>query len=595
MIVRTSHLCVLETWYIGQNYLFLPGRDFGVFYHKDAVTTASAAYRAKFPTTNPAIPGYVSDIYEFARQARDAYEKYALKPYRQPLWILVMPNSANPEYTWHLQRLFMSCGSSTPNVLQYVVSHEMFHAIQHAGYSRKQAARGDHKWWLEATAEYASSRVAMKSYGWMGKLDEQVMPPQMLIKPLDFFGTRKKDGGIAGAGYHQYQMAHFLDFICKQMRPEDPAGFFVEMYKDVVRRTVEGEGWIESAPSAVYSLEAFMIARNKDASLDDMFRKFAVFYLLSPDSPMHMKDAPPGQVNPKAVSGTFTLKASQKATEPLSFELLGNHTADMMIVNAEMREGKGSRDVAVELADQQLPPRTALFVCKLPGKQRAQMEMVGAFTNYTQLKDSISVTLGANDQIALVAVNDYSPRTQTVRAVVKSATTTILGMYGGTLSLTDTNKEEYINIGMMPGTDESTLNMNENRKRGQEARLKMLETVFSQKAAATVKLEIMFNSDGATRAKSGAQPDVTVSARNGFVATTVVGHTGYISSQDTKDSTKSSVAGNTMEIVKNEQIGRRKFALCVHSQSLSIRQQVDWNLGNNTQWKAAIQRNVYRG
>jgi hypothetical protein len=107
---------------------------------------------------------------------------------------------------------------------------------------------------------------------------------------------------------------------------------------------------------------------------------------------------------------------------------------------------------------------------------------------------------------------------------------------------------------MMPGTDESTLNMNENRKRGQEARLKMLETVFSQKAAATVKFEIMFNSDGATRAKSGAQPDVTVSARNGFVATTVVGHTGYISSQDTKDSTKSSVAGNTMAIVKNEQI-----------------------------------------
>lgn len=553
MKVRTSHLCILETWYITPKYTFLPGRDFGVFYHKDAVTKASIDYKARFPATNPAIPGYVSDIYEFARQARDAYAKHDLKPYAQPLWILVMPDSSNPAYTWHLQRLFMTCGSSKPDVLQYAVAHEMFHAIQHAGYSRRQATRLDHKWWLEATAEYASSRLAMSKYRYMGKLDEQVMPPRMLLVQLHFSGSLESDAAIAGAQYHQYQMGHFLEFICRQMRPGDPQGFFVEMYKNVVRRTIEGEGWIESAPSAVDSLDAFLTACNKDTSLDDMFRKFALFYLLSSDSPMNMTGAPPGQVNPKATSGTFTLKATQKATEPLSFMMSGRHTADMMIVTAEMRQGQSSREVVVELAEHELPPRTALFVCKLPGKERARMETLGVFATPQQAKDSISVTLGADDQISLVAVNDH-PQVHTIRAVVKSATSTILGVYEGTLSLTHMNKEEYANIGMLPGTDASTLNMNKNRKAGNEARLTLLENAFAQKAAGKVKLQIVFNSDAQARAKSGAKPDTIVAVDNGLVANAVVGGSGHVSSQDTKRTARHAITGNTLELVSSEQI-----------------------------------------
>ena len=419
LIVHTNHLCILETWFIGRNYLFLPGKDFGVFYNKDDVKKASTIYKARFPTTNPDIPGYVSDIYEFARHARDVYELHGLKPYRLPLWIIVMPNNSNPEYTWHLQRLFMSCGSSNPDVLQYALSHEMFHAIQHAGYYRKQVAKPEHRWWLEATAEYASSRMVMSNYKFMGKLDEQPMPPRMLVVQLPFFGTPQNVGTITGARYHQYQMAHFIEFVCKKMRPGDPTGFFVDMYKDVVRRTVEGEGWIESAPVAVDSINAFLVACGKDTSLDDMFRKFAVFYLLSADSPMDMKGATPGQVNPKAVNDRLTLKATQEQTSPLNFTLGGCHTAEMILVEAEVPKDKPSRDITVEMADQNLPPRTAVFICKLPGMERAKMEQVGAFLTPGQAKESVPVSLGPNDQIAILAVNDH-PQAQDVKVIVKS-------------------------------------------------------------------------------------------------------------------------------------------------------------------------------
>lgn len=262
--------------------------------------------------------GYIAKLAEYAYAALAAYKKYDFDLYSKPLHIyLGSPKSISSSYhnEW-TGNISFNTTPSTPEELQYAVSHEMFHNVQ-LNYFWPQAfpyRRG----WLEATAEYAACRIAMPEYSYWGKLDKDYrrkVLAKYLTKELTYFpaGNSAYDANQDPWANHEYAAVYFVDRICRKgaaLNGVTPQAYFMKMFKSATTLMARfSNGWD--------GLEAFLIKEHPaEYSLPRQYADFAVDYLVNKQSPMYFGMVPgtndeeyrtTGPVDPGALEATYSL------------------------------------------------------------------------------------------------------------------------------------------------------------------------------------------------------------------------------------------------------------------------------------------------
>ena len=387
--VRTRHLTWIEVYYVGSAYKILPGGTFGVFFDEASVRAAKDAdYQARHPSAIAGVPDFVNDVHQFAAQALKAYSDKGLKPYSSPVWILVC-GSGSSSYNRVLRRAFITFDANSSAELQYTVSHELFHAVQLANYNSADYAFGDHRWWLEASAEFAASRLPFH-YAWMGKRTEGPMPPKLLTKAPDYFGQTDEHDLER---YSQYRQAYLLEWLANAARAADEPDVqsaWVPMYKYVVAH---------KSQAALAAIDDFLKQRlGPDRGFDFHYRAFALHYLLSPASPMGRAKVAGDVVHPVAVENT--LKADLRNGQLIEFRLssYARHTARMWLLALE----PAAADIELSLAAP-LAAGDALYFARLPDGNRTGHSIVARFES--PRAGAVIATLGPKDKLVAILVS----------------------------------------------------------------------------------------------------------------------------------------------------------------------------------------------
>lgn len=402
LVIRTRHLSFFDWWYVGTwSYFILPGGNHGIFYDPEAVAAAEASvgYVAQSRQARPNVPGYVADLSAFADVALKTYASLGLVPHASPVKILVVPDG-DPLYHPGWRRVHVPMRIDRPQFLQYAVAHELFHAIQHVRYGIPQSANyylqaldAAHKWWLEATAEYAACRIAIEQYGYMGKMNEFLVSPRHLTIPLNTFGQKRDDNDVR---YHQYQVAWFLDHVCRKLSPAGPTALFVKMYESVSA----------SPGDAEEGLAAFLEAQGEREGIGRLYREFAERYLFSSDSPMGRRGISGDGVHPDATEGERTLSGA--AAEPLllRFSLAGHHTTKVFAVRPVPTTGEREMRVRAEIGACPAVPGMTVRLCVTPAGRRSPMKVVATFTAPADERKQVDLTLKGDQVLYAVAGND---------------------------------------------------------------------------------------------------------------------------------------------------------------------------------------------
>jgi hypothetical protein len=420
LVLETPHLSWFDWWYVDKwNYFILPGGTCGVFYDPEVVAavTGKTNYKAVRPVTNPYVPGYVGDLGAFAGEALAKYAAHQLLPLERPVRIL-LAGAGNPEYGWGRRRVYMPSKIEDATTLQYAAAHELFHAVQHSEYSIDQivkypiaALRTSHLWWIEASAEYASSRLAIDAYPKMGKMDESPVLPRYLTLPLNAFGLTSDE---ALWRFHQYETAYFLEYICRLKSPQRPNDYFVEMYKRVAAY---------NGSDAETGLDLFLKFKGEAGGLDSLYRQYVLYYLFSTHSPMcRTIGRPKGPreavtddgVNPEATEGARVLTSDGADTVDFPFALDGHHTAKVFAAVPAPSGEKREVTRQFGIAGSTLPARTAVYLCKTPVGRREPMQVLATFNGPADASKLVTLTMHETETLYIVAVND-SPDSATIR------------------------------------------------------------------------------------------------------------------------------------------------------------------------------------
>lgn len=230
--------------------------------------------------------------------------------------------------------------------LRAEVAHELFHCIQGRYYTAPgMAAR---KWWMEATAEYASEKVAEASTNFMGG---DKINPRFLEAPLTYASSviydkaqgisesvaegvgMKKDAILAEDphGYHEYTAAFFIDFLVTRKKID-----FKEMFETVAA---------SYNPSVASPLDAYL--KTKGTSLDDCYSEFARWWVFDPKSPLHTRKLVKNldDIGEASAAGVMEAKQGMLAR---SLWLAADRTAKLWSFTVEPDKKTGKpRDIAV--------------------------------------------------------------------------------------------------------------------------------------------------------------------------------------------------------------------------------------------------------
>jgi len=323
------------------------------------------------------------------------------------MWIYVQ-TAVNPTHYAVTGNLVIPLHESNRLGLMQSVAHEMFHNVQ----SRQFSAPGvlvrnllTGNWWLEASAEYAASRIAIADYPLMGKRNT-ALPPNYLFSPLTY--SPITEGRFPG---HQYHGAHFLDFIVRQGQTleatEGVAGsrgrYFRDLYDTVSSAPIAAEKYDPLIP-----LAAFIAGRHTGLTLDETYTRFAAHYLFSAASPMSVTDR--AAIPAQAASQRLNL-APTAAERNLTFGLEGGHSAQLGVVTVEVPKDR-SLPVSFRLLTEPRDGASA-FVRLFAGARRDPQTTYGPLPEEYKPLSLQPVTLEAGPQDALcvlVVNNNTSPR-----------------------------------------------------------------------------------------------------------------------------------------------------------------------------------------
>lgn len=262
-VVRTRHLSVIRLCQVRPKWVVEMDEDVVVVYDPKDVAAKTSGYLAAFPPEHPThahmseslkknLGPFILDTLHYARSSLKNYRSFnkQLVPHSKPLRIYVegTGSSSHDPVTGAINVTFAASSSAK---LHYVIAHEMFHNVQ-----LNWMGLVGSRWWMEATAEYAASRIAQPHYGLMGKRDEERLKPAFIHRSLTYASTPKPDW-LQGAAdlalgenpwrVHAYQGAYFIEFLVKnkglkfdEMFLSIAAGGFSEAALDKLLKTSGG-------------------------------------------------------------------------------------------------------------------------------------------------------------------------------------------------------------------------------------------------------------------------------------------------------------------------------------------------------------------
>ncbi len=272
LVVHTDHLSVWAyfRWMRGYETLYC-GDHFVLAYDKEAVTTGSSASYAG-PYAQPALalrPAIISDVCNFLNTSYAAYKQagFAMPEGRIKVVIGEFADPYTEAFTGVIHITLESWYDV--NLLRQQAAHELFHVVQmHQLGTRTMDRR---LWWMEATAEYASSEVAWAAIGGTGTMGGDIRPKYLEL-PI-----------VSREDYHDYATAHFLAFLHTQI----PTMTFKELW--------------DAAAGGDNTLELLdpVVTAKSGAPLGLWYVRFAQHYVFDAISPMPSVASLSGEVADK--------------------------------------------------------------------------------------------------------------------------------------------------------------------------------------------------------------------------------------------------------------------------------------------------------
>jgi PKD repeat protein len=193
----------------------------------------------------------------------------------------------SPRLSSFTGQIYIPSNLSSLEALCFETAHEYFHKIQNQYINVMKMSRW--RWFVEACADYAAGRVAWNNnsgiimdqkinYSKIIQMMGQNISRDYIKRPLDYFSELDKNKDIYTQ--HQYQTAWLLDYMVKNC---PGAGGF----KGIWTSFVKNAGWSSSLAPLKNSASA-----GGGPGLEQVYRKFAAFLILSSKSPVNLYTLP---------------------------------------------------------------------------------------------------------------------------------------------------------------------------------------------------------------------------------------------------------------------------------------------------------------
>lgn len=412
MTIRTDHLCLVCVKRVGESTTITwdegPIR-FAILYNRASVVAAKGSYGDKGDDSDPIIPRYIVDVLDCLRTAVKKYGERGFRPANRFMMVYVsgMGNPTHYGLTGNLQIPFLY---DTKNDMQRAVAHELFHNCQRSFYRLDMVVM--HRWWMETTAEFAASRLAMDDFARMGKTDSP-MPPYFLRAPI----TRVH---AAGDEYpsHEEQGSQFIDFVSRSCaiqkeKPVDYRLFFTGMFQAVApSNTVQALGY------DLPRIEQFISSEVPGTTINAVYDQFALHYLFNQASPMTAADKT--KVPPQAAQEHWPLSLGDPV-KSFAFTMEPGLSAQVSAIRVSPPVARNS--LSLECRATAAPKDTSVLAYLLPNGTReidTHMFWRGLGPHCTDITAKpTTLEVGSDDALYIVAIN-HSTGTANVSAEVAS-------------------------------------------------------------------------------------------------------------------------------------------------------------------------------
>ena len=348
-----------------------------------------AGYRAD-------VPVYIQDLGTLLEQKYATYQQYGYDIQAQPIVVkvnsyIISQAAAFGGYEQVFNRIHINTENLiTPTQMLVATGHELFHAVQHTSLTATNMFRttgARYFWWIEASADYAGNRVAndppLNLMGGQGSTDG--VNPKLLEKPLPAFGDAAPYEDL------EYDKSHFIDYLVRQR-----SIVFRQLHDAVMSYTGDGDPVL--APLDAY------LKSSLGKGMDDVYRDFASWFLLSASSPL-------GTGNPETSSAEaaddYPLPAASGPSSPPldhAFKLAAPYAARLWVVRPASVGQNKQRMIAVTSLAQPTGTWVEVYQAKR-GSRFAGVPPLKAERFFVQAGKSAKLTMAADDVIYIVASN----------------------------------------------------------------------------------------------------------------------------------------------------------------------------------------------
>jgi hypothetical protein len=364
---------------------------FAIMYNDKNITAGAAAYyKAVSSPKRTGTPEFISDILNFLEHAYSVYSgasnNFTLPAGRMDVEVDDFTTSELRTLSGIIRISTISW--TDPNLLRQDCGHELFHAVQLATLGWYDYI--ERPWWAEASADYASDRVAWESIGGTHAMGMDIKP-----KYLETTIT-----STSTVGNHAYSTSHFVAWLVDHK---------VASFKDLWNTTARGGNDV---------LKTLTDAIVSPKPLGLLYTEFARFFIFDPASP----DKNTASISQDIAFKVDPLPASEK-------EVTGSFTVDYYTAKLWAIQNEADRDVLIERLD---GDAGMLSYIALQGDTRTSP--VSVAPDQMILRQSVMVHLKTGDNLFLLMDNTVSQTPVTFNLKVSAADFPV-GMFTMSLGL----------------------------------------------------------------------------------------------------------------------------------------------------------------
>ena len=434
--MRTNHLSIKGVLYNVRVLVAEPFKrafnsviltnNFRLYFNKDKLetndvirnwpgeTTFEHEYENLWNYQNPAWIPFIRDVAYYLEKSLAAYRNAGLEPIRIPVTFEIGPGRGGRQwilfgktrpgaYDYTIARAYISSDriSRDRSMLQHILAHELFHAIQHREFPNNPEKGIDEQglWWIEATAEFAAAGIAWdhRRLNIMGRRD---VYPRLLELPLTASGVPPQDRDYPEV---EYDKGYIIDFLVRR------GADFARMHTNVLR------GYVQTG-DPLASLERHLL-NHGPRPMPALFREASAWFLLSSDSPLSrfVSDDPLDFVP----GGRAAWVSADEEARPLrqTFSLDAPYTAQLWALKAETGDSLEPR--ILRITPEQLSDWAVVDLFVLEDHVGDSSHSPSSRSSLVATDEPVRVSLNPNETLYALVVNLDSKRKAHASLVVE--------------------------------------------------------------------------------------------------------------------------------------------------------------------------------